>query len=78
MFDLNITPKLSVCLWHVNTRIRKERQIPPFADGHSELHRWRDGRTMPPLVDNGNVNDQYASPNNPDVAWLQDHATRPK
>ena len=22
-----------------------------FADGHSEIHRWRDGRTMPPLVD---------------------------
>ena len=49
-----------------------------FADGHSETHHWRDGRTTPPLVVNGNIADQYASPNNIDVAWLQDHATRPK
>ncbi|MEK7707087.1 MAG: prepilin-type N-terminal cleavage/methylation domain-containing protein [Verrucomicrobiota bacterium] len=47
-----------------------------FADGHSEIHRWRDPRTMPPLVKNGTVNDSFASPNNQDIAWLQDHATR--
>ena len=49
-----------------------------FADGHSEMRRWRDGRTMPPLLDGGNIPDQYGTPDNPDVAWLQDHATRPK
>jgi len=49
-----------------------------FADGHSELHRWRDNRTMPPLVPGGLVDDSFASPNNPDVAWLQAHATRPR
>jgi len=49
-----------------------------MADGHSEIHRWRDGRTMPPLVPNGFVNDMFSSPGNQDVAWLQDHATRPK
>ncbi|HTY89328.1 MAG TPA: prepilin-type N-terminal cleavage/methylation domain-containing protein [Candidatus Acidoferrum sp.] len=49
-----------------------------FADGHSELHRWRDSRTMPPLVAGGLVADSFSSPNNPDVAWLQEHATRPK
>ncbi len=48
-----------------------------FADGHSEIHRWRDDRTMPPLVPNGFVNDNFSSPNNPDVAWLQEHSTRP-
>jgi prepilin-type N-terminal cleavage/methylation domain-containing protein len=48
-----------------------------FADGHSEIHRWRDDRTMPPLVPNGFVNDNFSSPNNTDVAWLQDHSTRP-
>jgi len=48
-----------------------------FADGHSEIHRWRDDRTMPPLVPNGYVNDNFTSPNDPDVAWIQDHATRP-
>ncbi len=48
-----------------------------FADGHSEIHRWRDDRTMPPIVQDGNVNDSFSSPNNPDVAWLQERATRP-
>lgn len=49
-----------------------------FADGHAEIHPWRDDRTMPPLVPEGSVKDSFASPNNPDVAWLQQHATRPK
>ena len=48
-----------------------------FADGHSEIHRWRDGRTMPPLVQNGEIYDMFGSPGNQDVAWLQDHASRP-
>ncbi|MEY2427951.1 MAG: hypothetical protein QOJ40_836 [Verrucomicrobiota bacterium] len=48
-----------------------------FADGHSEIRRWHDSRTMPPLVPNGFVNDQFSSPGNLDVAWLQDQATRP-
>lgn len=49
-----------------------------FADGHSEIHRWRDGRTMPPLVPGGGVNDYLDTPGNVDVAWLQEHSTRPK
>jgi prepilin-type N-terminal cleavage/methylation domain-containing protein len=49
-----------------------------FADGHSEFRRWRDSRTMPPLVQGGMIPDIFTSPDNPDVAWLQDHATRPK
>jgi|SRR5208282_272529 len=52
-----------------------------FADGHSEMHRWRDSRTTPPLVvggDMNNVPDFTPAPNSVDVAWLQDHTTRPK
>jgi prepilin-type N-terminal cleavage/methylation domain-containing protein len=49
-----------------------------FADGHSEIHRWRDSRTIPPLVQGGLFPDIFNSPNNPDVSWLQDHATRPR
>jgi prepilin-type N-terminal cleavage/methylation domain-containing protein len=49
-----------------------------FADGHSEIHRWRDTRTTPPLNPQGSINDSFASPSNPDVAWLQQHTTRPK
>ena len=49
-----------------------------FADGHSEIRRWRDDRTTPPLVPDGFVNDVFSSPYNPDVAWLQYRATRPR
>jgi hypothetical protein len=33
---------------------------------------------MSPLVPESLVISQFASPNNPDVAWLQQKATRPK
>jgi prepilin-type N-terminal cleavage/methylation domain-containing protein len=49
-----------------------------FADGHSELRRWRDPRTMPPLTIGANplFSVFSQSPGNRDVAWLQDHSTR--
>ena len=49
-----------------------------FVDGHAEIKHWRDDRTMPPLVSGGLIPDQYPSPGNPDVLWLQEHATRPR
>ncbi len=52
-----------------------------FADGHSEIHHWRDGRTCRPVKEDGTIFDgstPTASPNNVDVAWLQDKTTRPK
>jgi len=45
-----------------------------FADGHSEIHKWRDPRTMPPLTTALKLN--IPSPNNPDVLWMQEHSTR--
>jgi prepilin-type N-terminal cleavage/methylation domain-containing protein len=49
-----------------------------FADGHSELKRWLDPRTRPPLTIGANPLFSHfsQSPDNPDVAWLQDHSTR--
>jgi prepilin-type N-terminal cleavage/methylation domain-containing protein len=49
-----------------------------FADGHSEIRRWLDPRTMPPLQDGGNPLEILSrpSPGNADVAWIQDHSTR--
>jgi prepilin-type processing-associated H-X9-DG protein len=50
-----------------------------FADGSGELHRWQDLRTTPPLSPNGNIiSGPSSSPNNPDVAWLQERATCPQ
>jgi prepilin-type processing-associated H-X9-DG protein len=47
-----------------------------MADGHSEIKKWKDPRTTPPLTTGSLVKDQFDSPRNPDVAWLQDHTTR--
>jgi prepilin-type N-terminal cleavage/methylation domain-containing protein len=47
-----------------------------FADGHSEIHHWLDARTMPDSIANNLTGDQFASPNNVDVGWLEQAATR--
>ncbi len=44
-----------------------------FADGHSEIHKWRDPRTCPPLRTGLPLN--VPSPNNPDVTWMRDHCS---
>lgn len=45
-----------------------------FADGHSEIHKWIDNRTKPP-VSNTPLALGVPSANNPDVAWLQRHTS---
>ena len=47
-----------------------------FADGHSEIRRWQDPRTMPPATPGVLLANQGVSPNNPDIIWLQQRATR--
>ncbi|MCD6340289.1 MAG: DUF1559 domain-containing protein [Verrucomicrobia bacterium] len=47
-----------------------------FADGHSEIHRWVDPRTTPPVEKGKSLQLNVPQPNNPDVLWLQDHCTR--
>ena len=46
----------------------------------SEIKRWRDPRTTPPLVDGGDPTaiTYTPVPGSVDVAWLQDHSTRRK
>jgi len=39
-----------------------------FGDGHSEIHKWRDARTTPPLKRDSQVGDSFGSPLNQDVA----------
>ena len=53
-----------------------------FADGHSEIRKWKDSRTMsPPLRTDGTLaysgSGSSASPRNQDVAWMQERSTRP-
>jgi prepilin-type N-terminal cleavage/methylation domain-containing protein/prepilin-type processing-associated H-X9-DG protein len=46
-----------------------------FADGHVQGHRWQDARTYNPPKTVVWHDHNYASPNNPDVVWLQQHAS---
>lgn len=45
-----------------------------FVDGHSEIHKWKDPRTTPPIGKLFSLN--VPSPNNPDVYWLMERSTR--
>lgn len=47
-----------------------------FADGHSEIRRWVDGRTTPVLKKGQSLNLNVASKNNPDVFWMMERTTR--
>jgi prepilin-type N-terminal cleavage/methylation domain-containing protein len=45
-----------------------------FADGHSEIRRWRGGAICPPLVEGQNLPLGVSLPGDQDVAWLQQRA----
>jgi prepilin-type N-terminal cleavage/methylation domain-containing protein len=46
-----------------------------FADAHAEIRRWRDPRTIPPIRRGQNLGMMASSPDNVDVAWLQERST---
>jgi prepilin-type N-terminal cleavage/methylation domain-containing protein len=47
-----------------------------FTDCHSEIRHWKDPRTMRPIVKGRLLPPLIPSPNNPDIAWLQERSTR--
>jgi len=47
-----------------------------FADGHSEIKKWLDPRTTPPISKSLSLN--QPQPRNVDVVWMQDRSTRMK
>jgi prepilin-type processing-associated H-X9-DG protein len=46
-----------------------------FADGHSEIRKWIDTRTKPPVKYNNQLALNVASPNNLDMIWLSDRTS---
>lgn len=46
-----------------------------FADGHAQTKRWLDQRTIPAIRTGRLIQLDVPSPDNPDVAWLQEHAS---
>ncbi len=53
-----------------------------FADGHAEVKKWRDDRTVPPIVKDASLftggSEYVPSPRNPDIYWMQERSTRLK
>jgi prepilin-type N-terminal cleavage/methylation domain-containing protein/prepilin-type processing-associated H-X9-DG protein len=49
-----------------------------FCDGHSELHRWRDGQTLTPIVEGGYNLSVVSIPDSQDIPWMQERSTRRK
>ncbi len=46
-----------------------------FADGHSEIHKWKDPKTLPAFKKR-DIPLNVPSPNNLDVLWMQERSTR--
>jgi prepilin-type processing-associated H-X9-DG protein len=46
-----------------------------FADGHAEIHKWRDARTRARITGNYMVSSVQVTPGNVDMRWLSDHAS---
>lgn len=47
-----------------------------FADGHSEIKRWVDPRTTPPILTSGRLPWDVRTAYHRDVVWMQEHGTR--
>jgi prepilin-type processing-associated H-X9-DG protein len=62
--------------YHIPANYHGPRSNVSFGDGHVESHRWLDRRTYnPPRNLDWHGTHDYRTLNNPDVVWLQQHAT---
>jgi prepilin-type N-terminal cleavage/methylation domain-containing protein/prepilin-type processing-associated H-X9-DG protein len=48
-----------------------------FADGHSEMHKWKDSRTLALKVKYSPASFGVSQPNNNDIKWIQERTTYP-
>ena len=46
-----------------------------FADGHSEIHKWLDPRTVPPLTKGRELKLNVSTPENMDMLRMQEHSS---
>jgi prepilin-type N-terminal cleavage/methylation domain-containing protein/prepilin-type processing-associated H-X9-DG protein len=71
-FGMHMTTE---AFYHIPANYHGRNGTISFADGHVESHRWLDARTYDPPKNLGWHDHNYASPRNPDLRWLQQHAT---
>jgi prepilin-type N-terminal cleavage/methylation domain-containing protein/prepilin-type processing-associated H-X9-DG protein len=72
-----ITPPGSERIWHYPASYHDSQGVVSFADGHVESHKWVDPRTFVSSLDYhfGPFGHNHPSANNPDMLWLERHAT---
>jgi prepilin-type processing-associated H-X9-DG protein len=61
--------------YHVPGNYHGKSATISFADSHVESHRWLNPRTYDPPKSLDWHGHDYSSPNNPDLLWIQQHAT---
>ncbi|MFN0067605.1 MAG: type II secretion system protein [Limisphaerales bacterium] len=61
--------------YHIPANYHDRNSTLSFADGHVDRRRWADARTYAPPRNIDWHGHSYASPNNRDLAWLQEHTT---
>jgi prepilin-type N-terminal cleavage/methylation domain-containing protein len=60
--------------YHFPGNFHAPASVVSSADGHAEVHKWRDPRTYRPKQTDWHSH-EFASPGNPDIVWLQERAT---
>jgi len=69
-FAVDMYNQGSKATWVDLPAIRHNRgAVLSYADGHAEFRKWKDGRTLAEIVTG------TPSPDNPDIAWLQERTT---
>jgi prepilin-type N-terminal cleavage/methylation domain-containing protein/prepilin-type processing-associated H-X9-DG protein len=76
-FGVIMTGTNKTKMFHYPGSYHNRAAVVSFGDGHAESHRWMDARTYRPKSATFHSHSDL-SPNNPDVAWLQERATTRK
>ena len=70
---------MSLTSWiHFPSGLHRKRGVLAFADGHTEVHRWLDSRTLPQLTSGYYIGHGAAAFGSPDLAWLAERTTSKK
>ncbi len=70
---------MTLASWvHFPSGVHRKRGVLAFADGHTEVHRWLDSRTLPQLTSGFYIGHGTAAFGSPDLAWLAEHTTSKK
>ncbi len=75
-FVTHMTSMFWDCIYHLPSVEHENSAVIAFADGHAEVHKWRDPRTITEARNQWAPNHFTVwTPNNPDLDWLRAHAS---